>query len=154
MDGDFSLWESNAILAYLSEAYADYSLSSRAPRARADIARWMFWESAHWQPVLIDVLGPHAGHVLLPQLVVAPERGPDWQRPALKALLDHLDKRFGEAAYIAGEALTIADFCIAGMTIYFRRLGFPYDAYPAFSAWYQRIHALESWRSTNVEPWT
>ncbi len=47
VDGDFVLWESNAILLYASEAHGEDRLWSREPRERADISRWVFWESAH-----------------------------------------------------------------------------------------------------------
>lgn len=48
---------------------------------------------------------------------------------------------------------SIADFSVAAITIYFKRLGIPSDHYPALTEWYQQIHALDAWRSTNVEPW-
>jgi glutathione S-transferase len=46
VDGDLTLYESNAILLYLSEAHAGCRLWSRDPKLRARMARWLFWESA------------------------------------------------------------------------------------------------------------
>ena len=41
-EGDFTLWESNAILRYLAQTHASGSaLWPEAPRHRADIDRWM-----------------------------------------------------------------------------------------------------------------
>ena len=47
VDGDFKLWESNAILQYLAGKSAN-SLWPNDARNRADIARWQFWQLAHW----------------------------------------------------------------------------------------------------------
>ena len=66
VDDDLTLWESNAILQYISEAYGEFRLWSREPGPRANIARWLFWESAHWQPALTSVIAQHVGHVLRP----------------------------------------------------------------------------------------
>jgi glutathione S-transferase len=52
VDGDLTLYQSNAILQYLCEAHGDFRLWSRDPKARARIARWLYWETAHWQPAL------------------------------------------------------------------------------------------------------
>ena len=57
VEGDFTLTESNAILQYLCEAHGDCRLWSREAKARGAIARWLFWESAHWQPVLTSAVG-------------------------------------------------------------------------------------------------
>ncbi|MCH9680129.1 MAG: glutathione S-transferase family protein [Deltaproteobacteria bacterium] len=153
VDGDFTLWESNAILSYISEAYGGFELSSTDPQTRADIARWLFWESAHWQPTLAAVLGPHAGHIMVPGLVPQPKGEPDWNAAALRPLLAMLEGHLGRRDHLAGGSLSIADFAVAAMTIYFRRLGFPFDDYPALSRWYTRVHALPAWREINVEPW-
>src|SRR6185369_7911270 len=64
VDGDFVLWESNAILVYLSECCGDFDLSSRNHQRRADILRWMFWESSHWQPALSRFLAPTVRQIL------------------------------------------------------------------------------------------
>ena len=47
VDGDFKLWESNAILQYIAGKSAN-SLWPNDARTRADIAHWQFWQLAHW----------------------------------------------------------------------------------------------------------
>lgn len=153
VDGALVLWESNAILLYISEAWGQSRMWSRDPKVRADIARWMFWESAHWQPVLTAVLGPHAGYVMVPNLVGQPADEPEWDAPALVPLLRKLDAHLREHEYLARDALSLADFAVAAMTIYFRRLGFPFADYPALTDWYGRIHAQPGWQATHADPW-
>ena len=47
VDGDFKLWESNAIMQYLASRTTN-SLWPDDARARADIMRWQSWQLAHW----------------------------------------------------------------------------------------------------------
>ena len=47
VDGDFVLWESDAILQYLASKTPN-TLWPDDPRTRADIMRWQNWQSAHW----------------------------------------------------------------------------------------------------------
>jgi DNA-binding transcriptional ArsR family regulator len=49
VDGDFRLWESNAIMQYLA-GRAKSDLWPDDPRARADIARWQFWRRSTGYP--------------------------------------------------------------------------------------------------------
>jgi glutathione S-transferase len=153
VDGDFVLWESNAILQYVSEAYGGFRLSSREPRQRADIARWLFWEAAHWQPALTEVLAAFVGHRLLPDILPAPPAPPDWDDAQLAPLLGLLAAHLGPRTYLVGGTLTIADLGVAGMATYFRAAGFPFARFPALEAWYGRIEALEAWMDTAVAPW-
>ncbi len=44
----WTLWESNAIVQYLATRKWDAGLLPRDERARADVTRWLFWDSAHW----------------------------------------------------------------------------------------------------------
>src|SRR5262245_53679690 len=54
-DGSFILWESNAIMQYLSERAGETSLWPRDPQVRADIARWQFWQVGHFN-IAIETL--------------------------------------------------------------------------------------------------
>ncbi len=67
VEGDFTLWESNAILQYLSEAHGDLRLWGRDPKRRADVSRWLFWESSAWQPACSAVLAPRVAQLLFPE---------------------------------------------------------------------------------------
>jgi glutathione S-transferase len=58
VDGDFVLWESNAIVSYLANGTPLLPTSSRE---RADVDRWGDWQLAH--------LGPAIGKVAFERLV-------------------------------------------------------------------------------------
>jgi glutathione S-transferase len=154
VDGDFTLWESNAILIYLSEKYGDFRLSSRDPQERADILRWLFWESSLWQPALSALLAPVVGHRLLPNVVPAPKSPPDWRDARLLPLLALLEAQLAARRYLTGTELTLADFSVAGMTTYFCHARFPVDAFPNFSAWLARIEALDAWQASADPLWS
>src|SRR5258708_13683466 len=47
-DGDFVVWESNAILFYLAAKRPESGLWPSDLRGQADVLRWLAWESAHW----------------------------------------------------------------------------------------------------------
>src|SRR5258707_343080 len=68
-DGGFVLSESNAIMQYLADKASDSSLFPRDPQLRADVARWQFWELAHFNG---------AFRVLVIETVIKPlfKRGP------------------------------------------------------------------------------
>jgi glutathione S-transferase len=152
VDDDFVLTESNAILVYLSEAYGDFSLSSRSHTRRADILRWLFWESSHFQPVLTRFLAPRVRQILFPDSKARPPET-EWEHPELTPVLDQLESALSGRDFICGNEICIADFSIAGMTTYFHSTMFPSDGYPAISAWCARMDRLPAWASTAAQPW-
>src|SRR5947207_2221710 len=54
-DGDFKLWESNAINWYAAEKFPEKRLVPSTPEGRADVHRWLFFQSAHVSPACIPV---------------------------------------------------------------------------------------------------
>src|ERR1051325_612768 len=46
----YVLWESNAILEYLAALKPDSGLLPQDTRGRLGVCKWLFWESAHWDP--------------------------------------------------------------------------------------------------------
>ena len=154
VDDQVTLSESNAILQYLAEVYGNFALWSRNPAERAAIASWLFWESAHWQPALSDVLSGFVGHKLRPEVVPTPENPPDWDDDQLRPLLLKLNTHTQDSPYLAGETITIADYSVAGMMTYFRSAGFPFASFPHLATWYERLEASEGWQKTAVELWS
>lgn len=121
------LTESNAIPVNLSEAHGGCRLWSQQPQARARIAQWLCWESAHCQQVLSGLLAAVVGHRLLPERGAPPTVGVEWDHEPLRPLL-------ATRPFVAGEALSIAAFAVAGMTTYFRAGAFPFERRPSFAA--------------------
>ncbi|HZR83942.1 MAG TPA: glutathione S-transferase family protein [Candidatus Binatia bacterium] len=155
VDGDLVLWESNAILMYLSERHAGFRLWSRDPAERADIARWLFWEASEWQPALAQILAGFVGRLVVPQMAALPPVDVDWADARFRRVAGFLEGHLDGRQYVAGSGrdLTLADLSVAGMMTYARAAGFPSTAFPALAAWYARIEALEAWQATAAGPW-
>jgi glutathione S-transferase len=153
VDGSLMLWESNAILIYLAEAYGDSKLWSKDPKRRADLARWLFWESSHWQPTLTEVLRPVVAQKL-GLTPASPKARADYDSPAFQNIAGLLDVQLSDRPYVGGLELTIADFSIAGMMTYARACDFPFDRYPNIAKWYSHIEALPAWKATASAPWS
>jgi len=154
VDGELTLFESNAIMQYLCEAYGDARLWSSDPKKRALIARWLYWECGHWQPVLTRILSPCVGHRLLPEVAPAPRAGPEWDAAELKPLLGILGTALSNSTFLAAPEVTIADFAVAGMVTYFRYAGFPFADHPRIMDWYARIESLDGWQASQDPLWS
>ncbi len=153
VDEDFVLWESNAILVYLSECHGNFLLSSNKMRQRATILKWLFWESSHWQPTLHRVLAARVAQILFPKPNENIIRAV-WEDHELMNLLSVLESVLTSSHFICGATLTIADYSVAGMTTYFYACEFPFSKYPAISAWLERISKLPAWISTEEVLWS
>src|SRR5215471_21831238 len=117
VDGDFTLWESNAIMQYLASRTSN-TLWPNDARSRADIARWQAWQLAHWgseacQPLTFQRLVKKILNLGPPDEAVVAKASEAFNREA--RLLDaHLAKH----SYLVGNALTLADFSVAASMAY------------------------------------
>lgn len=148
VDHHFVLTESNAIMVYLSETYAECALYGTTPRKRAAINRWLFWESSQWQPHLSHILGSHVGHILLPKIFPVPSATPHWKSEPLIRQVSLLERHLSEREWLVDENITLADFSVAGMTTYFATTHFPFEQYPNITAWYKKMSETDAWSMT------
>ncbi len=147
VDGDFSLWESNAIVQYLAALAPDSALLPGDARSRADILRWQFWETANWAPtcavyVFENVLKPMLGRgeADAEELKKAEEK---FHRFA-KALDGHLAVH----TWLVGDTMTLADLSVAPILMYAEPGKYPMEAYPHIAAWFGKIQQLPAWVAT------
>jgi glutathione S-transferase len=136
-DGDFVLWESNAISRYLADTYAPGRLNPTAIKARAVVDQWMDWTVTEFNPAI-----NMAFHHLVrfkpedrdPAIIEA-SRSKTEQKLAL------LEQRLQVSAHVAGEDFTIADV-IAGVFVNrWRKLPLTRVTNPAIDAWFETISA-------------
>src|SRR5258706_2833588 len=110
-DGDFRLWESNAIIQYLATRKPESGLLPRDESARADVARWQFWESTTWDPACAILIFERAvkrffgGGAPDP---VEEEKGLQRFDDTAAVLDGHLKGR----KYVCGNQITLADFSL------------------------------------------
>ncbi len=147
VDGDFKLWESNAILQYLS-AKAKSPLYPDDVRARADIARWMSWDLAHWgadacQPLTFENLVKKFVNLGPADSAVVAKANEAFNKEARM-----LDAHVASRKYLLGETLTIADFAVAAPLFHAEGAKIPMGSHANLGAWFGRVSSLPCWTET------
>lgn len=146
-DGSFRLWESNAITQYLAELAGDTDFYPSGIRQRADIHRWQFWETAHYNRAvgtfLFEKLLKKLMDLGAPDEVSLAEADENFHRFA--QILDaHLQQR----SFLLGDQLTLADFSVASMAEFYDAIDLPYRQYNGIVAWLQRLDTIPAWTET------
>lgn len=146
-DGDLMLWESCAIMQYLSEHAPGQTIYPADARRRADINRWLFWCVQHFAPAIgivvwenfsKGVIGagePDAYEVARGELQIA-------------QFARVLDSHLAQREWIAGDAMTLADLAIAAPLMATVRARLPLLQYVNLQAWYARVQQLDCWKQT------
>lgn len=150
-DGDFVLWESNAILQYAADKLGRDSAYPKDLRRRADINRWLLWESSSWFPNCYAFL---VENCVKPLLGASPDPAVlDAQAVQFHKLADILDARLVRHPWVCGDAPTIADIALAAPMHMHTEQKLPMADHPHLQRWMtERIEALPCWQNTYVGP--
>jgi len=108
IEDDFILWESNAIVRYLSAKHDLGGLCPSDPKARADADRWMDWQ--------LSALGPAFTNMFHGLVRHKPEDR-DWEsinksRDNTQRHLEMLDANLANRKWVAGDDFTMGDIPI------------------------------------------
>jgi len=147
VDGDFVLWESNAIMQYLA-SQAPNSLWPEDARGRADIARWQSWQLMHWSKEACQPLIFQRMVKKILNLEPADEDEVAKATEAFKREAEMLDAHLSKHVYLVGDKLSLADFAVAAPLFYSKEAEFPVVPYTHLREWFARIAALPAWRDT------
>ena len=115
-------------------------------QGQADVLRWLFWESAHWDAESCGMVA--YGKVSRDVLGLGP---PD---PAFIARGEQNFSRFAAVLndslkgkkWLVGDRLTIADFSIGGLLPSAQRMALPIARFPEICRWYEGLSSLTAWR--------
>src|SRR5262245_14727290 len=128
----YTLFESGAILFYLAEKTGKFL--AKSPRGRHDVVQWLMFQMGNIGPML-----GQAGHFRQ----YAPEKiqyAINRYTNEANRLYRVMDKRLGEAPYLAG-AYSIADMAVWPWLRYPDRHGVNVDDYPNVKRWREAIAA-------------
>jgi len=144
VDGDFVLWESNAILLYLAQKKKP-ELWPADERSGIDITRWLIWQQAHWLHACGTLLYEHLVKGILNQGPPDPaevKKGED----SVKRFGAVLNQSLEGKKFLVGDRLSLADFAVASPLPYARLCRFPLEGLPNLHNWYERVNGLSAWQ--------
>ena len=110
-----------------------------------DVARWMFWDSSHWDPMCA---------IFVFERVVKGLTGAGAADPAQIAKGEEQIRRLGPVLdgtlrgrrWVTGDTLTTADFALGAGMVYAQQAGIPVADYPEIVRWYDVLLRLERGR--------
>ena len=140
--GDFLLYETSAITAYIDEVFDGPKLTPADPRHRARMNQWISAVNNYYYPYMIY----HVSHErnVFPQLGIAPdETVVAHALPKIETALQVIERELSHGKeYLLGPELTLADFYMLPSTFAFgltpEAKGM-YPNFPAFCAWRGRM---------------
>lgn len=149
LDGDFVLWESNSICRYLARREGRDDLLPAAPRAQAEVERWMDWQATElnnsWRYAFMALVRQSAQHQDPAQIAASVAQ---WNHHM--AMLDAQLQRTG--AYVAGQAFSLADVVLGLSTHRWLATPMTRPVLPAVQAYYQRLGGQAGFTAQVREP--
>lgn len=148
-DDGMVLWESNAILAYAADKVGADAMYPKDLKKRADVNRWMYWESAGWFSacyvyLVENCIKPMMGGATDPAVVAS-------NAVQFHKLAKILDMRLATSKFVCGQAPTIADIVLAAPMHLHGWQQLPLDDHPNIKRWLlQDIESLACWKETYV----
>lgn len=133
-DGDFTLWESNAILCYLATLNPETNCLPTDPKERADVDRWLYWQAFH----------------LLHTIVAVRDKGKDAQKD-IDMHLGLLNTQLEGKDYVLGD-LSLVDFAISPYLLGRHGQAIDYTNFPNVRAWLDRCNELKGIKETVFKP--
>jgi GST-like protein len=132
--GPISVFESGAILIYLGRKSGQFW--SEDARAQVPILEWLMWQMGGFGPM------PGQVHHFLQVKDEADRRyGLARYSRETERLYGVLDRRLAVAEYVAGPAVTIADFAILGWAWRHERHKIDLAEFPRVQRWYEAMMA-------------
>ena len=152
VDGDTTLWESSAIMAYLcvkadSKAGADM-WPNKTNDEQIEVMRWLAWSDSHWSPAVAPF---YFEHIVKSTFGIGK---PDLESLNLKTAefiryAKVLDAHLAQRNYIVCDRLTIVDFNLASMASYWRESEMPLSEFVHIISWLDRLQRIPAW----ADPW-
>jgi glutathione S-transferase len=144
-DGDFTLWESAAIVCYVAQKSGG-PLWPIEPRDLADTLRWLFFCSCHIDPYFVTLV---AERFMKPQRGLPPEEIlVSYAEQGLGRFVPVLEEQLARRPYLRGE-FGLADITLGCTLELSPYVQYDLGPYPAVRAWLERLQARPSWRAAS-----
>jgi glutathione S-transferase len=141
-DGDFILWESNAVVRYLAREYGAGTLEPTDPKARARAGQWMDWQLSVVAPAIFAAFWG---------LIRTPEGKRDLAAIAASQAktietMKILDSQLGKTAFVTGDRFSMGDIPVGIMAYRFRQLCSERPDMPNLERWYAQLQTRTAFK--------
>jgi glutathione S-transferase len=147
-DGDLTLWDSHAILAYLGDKSGKLWPGSTA--GRADALRWLFFLSGHISPPATDLVFNRIAARLLgvPGDEAAIARG----EKALPDVIKIVDGQLAKGKWLMGDGFTLVDCAYGPVLNVIEKADFSFAEFPRVRAYLEALRSRPAWKETPKLP--
>ena len=144
-DGDYVLWESNAIVQYLASLKPESGMLPADLKTRMTAIKWQFWESAHWDPAAAFFMFENVVKELFG--IGAPDpaeikRGAD----LMGRLAPVLEGQLQKTRFVAGDTLTVGDISLGATLLSAEAAKMPLEDYRGIQRWIAELRATPGWQ--------
>jgi len=140
-DGDLTLWESNAIVRYLSVRHGAGGLWPEDPARRALADRWMDWQmGTFWAAFRVAFLG-----LTRPGFGASEGEISDSIERTAEALAI-LDEHLSRTEYVGGESFTMGDVTLGPGVYRWLNVEIERPSLPHLEAWHERLAQRPAYR--------
>jgi glutathione S-transferase len=129
--------QSGAILTLLAETTGHFA--PRDADERYEALRWLLWDNHKFTSYYATL------RFLMGLAKTGETPVTEFLRARATAAFSVADSHFARNAFVLGGRPTIADLSMAGYVFYPEETGIDWDAFPALSAWRERIRGLPGW---------
>jgi glutathione S-transferase len=149
VDGDVTLWESNAIQCYVASK-TDNELWPKT-NARYDILRWQAWELAHFGSAARAIVFQRLLKPLLGLGKADPARCEE-EEGYFKRYAAVLDQALAGRRFLVNDTLTLADFCVASSLTHAEPARLPLQGFENIKRWFAALDEQPGWRASTPPP--
>ena len=132
LDGDITVWESNACVRYIARQYGHGSLWPDDPKTLAQADQWMDWQRSGFSdaffPLFSGKIRAGADNESLADNIAA-----------IGEQYKILDAHLADNDYIAGSSFTMGDIPVGTVTYRYKTLDINRPSTPNVDAWYERL---------------
>ena len=144
VDGERTLWESDAILCHLSQR-TDAGLWPHDPARQIEVLRWLSWGAQHFNRAASEL---YFQYVIRPRFDLGPldPAAVETAQADFRTYAAVLDGHLRGREWLADDDMTVADFAVAIALPYAEAASMPVEDFPEVARWHGQLNRLEAWR--------
>jgi len=143
-DGDVTVWDSHAILAYLGDKAG--KLWPTSPAGRAGALQWLFFLSGHVSPSVTDLAFNRIAAKLLG--LTPDEDAIARGEKALPPIIGILDGHLAKSSWMLGNDFSLVDCAYGPVLNALEKARFTFGDFPHVQAYLDAFRSRPSWQAT------